>query len=84
MLPKKNIGDRWEARVEETIRVFNLNAGQLMALRRQVIDTIKAIKGQLSDDSIRQAVKAGGFPSVVEWVLSLPLESDSISTSDAI
>lgn len=71
MIPKKGLEETEYRRVNETIRVFNLNHRTLKDLRKNIISNISDYKsGDLPDDDIRTAMEGSGFPTLVNWALN--------------
>ena len=58
-------------RVNETIRIFNLNHSVLKKRRADIIRFIKDYQTSgLSDNEIRESMRLSGFPTLVNWVLT--------------
>lgn len=71
--PKDGLSDNECSRVKETIRVFNLNHSALKSMRCSLIEIVREYCGyqQFSEDEIRNCMRDQGFPSVVDWALSI-------------
>ncbi|MDE6793869.1 MAG: TIGR02646 family protein [Muribaculaceae bacterium] len=75
MIAKLGLSEIYTARVNETIRVFNLNHKTLKDIRRNIINlVIEYRKMGLDNDEVKCYVETMGYPSVVAWALSIPLE----------
>ncbi|MBD5174421.1 MAG: TIGR02646 family protein [Bacteroidales bacterium] len=73
MKPKTGLSAKETKRVNETIRVFNLNHKTLKDRRASIIQEINSYRmGGLSSDEIRHSLPNTGFPTLVNWTLSLP------------
>lgn len=58
-------------KVEFTVGRFNLNHEKLRKMREKVIRLIVDTYSSLSDDEVREAMKEEGFPTVVDWALTI-------------
>lgn len=59
-----------DTKASHTIRIFNLNADQLKALRKNVMLTVRSlIEGGLSREEIINFLSAKGMPSVIDYEL---------------
>ena len=72
IIPKTNLSGSIVNRIKETIRVFNLNHKTLKVKRENIIIQIRNFKrGGLLENEIRTYVQPYGFPSVINWALSV-------------
>lgn len=65
------LDERGEDKVNFTIERFNLNHQSLRTERETLIKIIIESYGMLSDDEVRLALSDNGYPTVVEYALSL-------------
>lgn len=63
--PSAGLSEENQHKAKETIRVFNLNASELVNRRQTIIDQISSYQ-DLTDEEIRICFESLGFPSVVD------------------
>lgn len=74
ILPLKGLDVNIANRVEETIRVFNLNHKTLKESRRNIIKLIMIYRKEgVENEEIIEYMKDQGFNSAVDWALNIPL-----------
>ena len=71
IIAKRNIDDLDKEKVEFTIERFNLNHPLLKSERETLIKLIRDGYSSLSDEEIVAALEDNGYPTVVEWILSI-------------
>lgn len=70
MYPRKEINSLIKKRVDNTIKVFNLNHPVLAKNRKDIFDYIEDYRqGGLADEDIRACLNYLGFPSAREWAI---------------
>lgn len=74
MIPKINLPDDITKRVNETIRVLNLNHKSLKDTRKDIINTVITYReAGMQPNDIKQYMDDSGFPSTIDWALNIPL-----------
>lgn len=70
--PKENLDDEEKMKAEFTIRTFNLQHPLLCDDRREIVELVKAYhKGGLSAEEVKGLVSNLGYPSAVDYALTL-------------
>ena len=78
MIPKDNPDPKIIKRVNETIRVFNLNHNSLKDTRREIIRLVLSYrKSGFTPADIKKNMEEFGFPTTVNWALNIPLSTDT-------
>lgn len=71
MIPKPDLTPRDRSRVEETIRVFNLNHATLQSCRQSIINAVADYRtAELTAQEIMELLSPSGFHSAIEWALT--------------
>lgn len=70
--PKESLNEEERKMAEFTIRIFNLQHPLLCDDRREIIELVRDYKrGGLTADEIKEAIRGLGYPSAVEFALTL-------------